>query len=164
MLVHHHHLGIRLFNYHRIYSVFISPLTMSKSTPPNPLPNHVYKILPNTSIYQGCPIPVPSSWEFPQTEVDARDGYVHLSTSEQLPGTLSRFYGSDDTVQLIKVDYKRLSSFKIVKWEQASSGGVYPHLYAILEGGYVIGLKVVARGNSWDDTTKDLREKGWLED
>ena len=131
---------------------------------PSPLPNYVYKILPNTSVYQGIPIPVPSDWQFPQTESDAQDGFVHLSTLKQLPGTLGRFYGSDDTVQLIKVDYKRLSSFKKVKWEQASSGGVFPHLYGMLEGAYVTALKVVARGSGWEDTVTQLAESGWLED
>lgn len=131
---------------------------------PNPLPNYIYKILPNTSIYQGVPVPVPADWQFPQTESDARDGFVHLSTLKQLPDTLGRFYGSDETVQVLKVDFKRLSGFKIVKWEQAGSGGVFPHLYGKLEGAYVPALKVVAKGKGWEGTVNDLAESGWLED
>ncbi|KAI5116510.1 hypothetical protein M0805_001865 [Coniferiporia weirii] len=130
---------------------------------PNPLPNYVYKILPNTSVYQGVPVPVPSDWEFPQTQVDLNDGFVHLSTLAQLPNTLSRFFGGDAMVQLLKVDYARMSAFKIVKWETASNGAAFPHLYARLTGEFVRDLKVVAKGDSWEETAKILEDKGWLE-
>ena len=130
---------------------------------PSPLPNYVYKIFPNTSPYQGTPIPVPSDWEFPQTEVDARDGFVHMSTLQQLPNTLTRFYGSDETVQLLKVEFKRLSSFKIVKWEKASNGDSFPHLYARLTGDFVLDLKLVGKDGDWKSTVEKLKDEQWLE-
>ena len=130
---------------------------------PSPLPNYIYKIFPNTTVYQGTPIPVPSDWSFPQTEVDAKDGFVHLSTLRQLPGTLSRFFTADDTVQLLKVDFARLSAFKIVKWEQASNGDSFPHLYAELTGEFVRDLKVVKKNSSWESTVEELIKQGWLE-
>jgi len=130
-----------------------------------PQPNYVYKILPNTPVYQGTPIPVPPSWIFPQTEVDAKDGFIHMSTAVQLPGTLSRFFGSDETVQLLKIDYKRLSSFKIVKWEKASNGDTFPHLYAQLEGEYVRELKIVGKGeSSWEAAVETLAQDGFVEE
>ena len=131
---------------------------------PNPLPDFVYKIFANTSVYQGTPIPVPASWVFPQTDVDAKDGFVHMSTAQQLPGTLSRFFAGDSAVQLLKIDYKKLSGFKIVKWEKASNGDVFPHLYAKLEGEYVLDIKLVAKGDGWDYAMKELQQEGWLEE
>ncbi len=115
---------------------------------PNPLPDHVYKILPNTSIYQGIPKPVPSSYEFPGTALDAQDGLVHLSTVTQLGSVLNRFFvgKEDETIQLIKIDFKRLKAWKIVKWEKASDGESYPHLFATLEGEYVRDWRLVSRG------------------
>jgi len=133
---------------------------------PNQLPNYVYKILPNTSFFQGIPIPVPDSHEIKQTDVDARDGFVHMSTVAQLGGTLNRFFSSesDSIVQLLKVDYKRLSAFKVVKWERASNGESFPHLYATLVGEYVRDVKLVARGvHGWEDALGKLVEEGWLE-
>jgi len=127
---------------------------------------YVYKILPNTAFYQGIPIPVPDSYEIKPTEVDARDGYVHMSTLTQLGDTLNRFFSSDEdkVVQLLKVDYKRLNAFKVVKWEKASNGDVFPHLYATLVGEYVRNLRLVARGKQgWQDTLGKLVEEGWLE-
>jgi uncharacterized protein (DUF952 family) len=46
---------------------------------------------------------------------DEKDGYVHMSTSTQLPGTLGRFFGDHDEVVLLKMDYRRLSSWKDVR-------------------------------------------------
>jgi len=133
---------------------------------PSPPPTHIYKILPNTSIYQGIPKPVPSSFEFPGTEADANDGFVHLSTVAQLGGVLNRFFkGKDDeTIQLLKVDFKRLKAWKIVKWEKASDGESYPHLFATLEGEYVRDWKLVSRGeHGWEDALGKLVMEGWLE-
>jgi len=132
-------------------------------TAPNPLPSYIYKILPNVPVFQGTPVPVPADWTFPQTEIDARDGYTHLSTLAQLPGTLTRFFNDDESVQLLKVDYKRVSAFKIVKWEEAGNGDVFPHLYAILTGEYVRDLKAVPKGESWVATVEKLVQEGWLE-
>ena len=126
--------------------------------------NYVYKILPNTSPFQGIANPVPASEIIPRTQVDLDDGFIHLSTSTQLPNTLSRFFASDDTVQLLKIDYKRLSSFKTVKWEKASNGDTFPHLYGQLEGEFVRELKLVAKGGGWDDTCKALEEEHFIED
>ncbi|KAH8112925.1 hypothetical protein DFH11DRAFT_391688 [Phellopilus nigrolimitatus] len=142
---------------------YCRPSLRTTMSAPTPLPNYVYKILPNTSVYQGTPIPVPSDWEFPQTQIDLDDGFVHLSTHAQLAGTLSSFFDGDATVQLLKIDFKRASAFKVVKWEKASNGDVFPHLYARLTGDLVNELKIVAKGESWGQTTKTLEEKGWLE-
>jgi uncharacterized protein (DUF952 family) len=46
---------------------------------------------------------------------DEKDGYVHMSTTTQLPGTLNRFFGDHDEVVLLKMDYRRLSSWKDVR-------------------------------------------------
>ena len=144
---------------------------------PSPIPTYVYKILPNTSPYTGTPIPIPSSWEFPKTQTDLTDGFVHMSTLSQLPSTLTRFYSSQDDltkgVQLLKVDYARLSAWKTVKWEKSRSNGEsYPHLYGTLTGEFVRDLKVVKRkedkgdekGESWEDVVDRLKKDGWLEE
>ncbi|KZS88807.1 hypothetical protein SISNIDRAFT_459422 [Sistotremastrum niveocremeum HHB9708] len=146
----------------------------TSSSAPSPLPKFIYKILPNTSRFQGTPTPIPSGWTFPSTALDANDGFIHLSTLSQLLGTLNRFFapetedGKDGTVLLVKVDLERLSAWKIVKWEKSGSGGVFPHLYgADLEGEYVRGLKIVERGEGekgWDVAVEVLKKDGWLEE
>jgi hypothetical protein len=44
---------------------------------PDPMPNYVYKILPSAP-----PDPIPTP--FPLSELDAKDGFVHLSSSWQV--------------------------------------------------------------------------------
>lgn len=45
--------------------------------PPSPLPEFVYKITP-----EAPPSPIPDS--YPLSELDQKDGFVHLSTSWQV--------------------------------------------------------------------------------
>ena len=108
--------------------------------------------------------------------LDLKDGFVHLSTAQQLPGTLNRFFAEHSEVVLLKIDYARLAAFKRVKWEQASNGDTFPHLYgAGIEGEYVDSFKELkrlagasAQGEkgaeaSWDDVLEDLKKEGWLQ-
>jgi uncharacterized protein (DUF952 family) len=135
-------------------------------TGPAITPNYIYKILPNTSFFQGIPVPVPESFEIKPTEVDVKDGFVHMSTVAQLGGTLNRFFSSkgDSIIQLLKVEYRKLSAAKVVKWEKASDGNSFPHLYGTLVGEYVRDIRLIARGvHGWEHTMSKLSEEGWLE-
>ena len=49
----------------------------SESQAPSPLPTYVYKILP-----EAPPTPLPSP--YPPSELDRKDGFVHLSSAEQV--------------------------------------------------------------------------------
>jgi uncharacterized protein (DUF952 family) len=114
-------------------------------------PAYIYKILPHHSVQPryAFPIPIPASHEFALSELDAKvvlplplarpsrapadgqsepphcwqDGFLHFSTASQLEGTLSRFFADQPAVTLLKCDYARLSGWKVIKWEQAGSGG-----------------------------------------
>lgn len=114
-----------------------------------------------------------------------------MSTASQLAGTLNRFFEDDPKVVLLKMDYARLSGFKIVKWEPSGSGegastapplcllakrsaltspgrrAVFPHLYAQLEGENVedhMDLEKKPGETSWDDALERARRAGWLKD
>ncbi len=56
------------------------------------------------------------------TELDLKDGFVHMSTAKQVPGVLKRFFDNVPSVAILRMDYARLSSFKRVSWDQTSSG------------------------------------------
>lgn len=122
-----------------------------------------------------------SSHLFTLPPLDEKDGFVHLSTAKQLPGTLSRFFGEEDEVVLLKMDYRRLSSWKDVRWEGTSSGEAFPHLYGYgIEGEMVESFKEVRRGDasgggggdvegegrekqiSWEEALRKLEQEGWL--
>lgn len=66
---------------------------------------------------------------------DLKDGFIHLSTHEQLYPTFVRKYGYFSSVDstfkrnfnLLAID---LNTSENVKWEKAKNGIVYPHLYS----------------------------------
>jgi len=61
---------------------------------------------------------------------DQRDGFVHLSTAEQLAGTLRKHFAGRTDLQLAAVD---LGSFGAsLRWEESRDGQLFPHLYGPL--------------------------------
>ena len=61
---------------------------------------------------------------------DRADDFLHFSTAEQVPGTLERYYAGADDLVLVAVDPTPLGA--ALKYEPASNGALYPHLYANL--------------------------------
>ncbi|TNE56670.1 MAG: DUF952 domain-containing protein [Alphaproteobacteria bacterium] len=58
---------------------------------------------------------------------DLRDGFIHFSTAAQLPGTLARIFSGENDVLIAEFKVADLSD--ALKWEEASNGENYPHLY-----------------------------------
>lgn len=64
---------------------------------------------------------------------DLRDGYIHLSTSRQLPGTLSKHFSGQTELLLISYDVDSLGA--ALRWQPARQGELFPHYYARLPVG-----------------------------
>lgn len=60
---------------------------------------------------------------------DKRDGFIHMSESFQLMGTLNKHYRDSKTIILAQFDAKLLQG---VKWEISRSGEEFPHIYGAL--------------------------------
>lgn len=61
---------------------------------------------------------------------DRRDGFIHLSTAEQLAGTLDKHFAEQNDLHLAVVD---LGSFGAsLRWEESRGGALFPHLYGPL--------------------------------
>jgi len=74
--------------------------------------------------------------EFRGSDLDRRDGFIHLSAAEQLAGTLrAHFAGQRDLVLL----YVRLDALpeSALRWEPSRAGALFPHLYAPLSAAAV---------------------------
>jgi uncharacterized protein (DUF952 family) len=67
---------------------------------------------------------------FAGSPADLADGYIHLSTAEQLPGTLDKHYAGQSDLHLAAVDLGAFS--ESLKWEAARGGALFPHLYTAL--------------------------------
>lgn len=61
---------------------------------------------------------------------DRRDGFIHLSTADQVAGTLARYFGAVDELLLVAVDPEVLEAD--LRWEPSRGGALFPHLYASL--------------------------------
>ncbi|WP_300378054.1 DUF952 domain-containing protein [Henriciella sp.] len=64
------------------------------------------------------------------TDLDAVDGYVHLSAKDQVRETLALHYAGHDGVHLYEFIAERLGGH--VKWEESRGGQLFPHLYDTL--------------------------------
>lgn len=67
---------------------------------------------------------------FKGAPVDLADGYIHLSTAEQLRGTLDKHFVGQEGLWLAAVDLDALGD--AVKWEESRGGQLFPHIYGDL--------------------------------
>lgn len=62
---------------------------------------------------------------------DLRDGFVHLSTAAQVPGTLAKHFAGRGALVLLELAAAELSSDEL-RWEPSRGGQLFPHLYGSL--------------------------------
>jgi uncharacterized protein (DUF952 family) len=127
---------------------------------PTPLPTYLYKILPTSP-----PSPLPE--RLPLSDLDKNDGYIHLSTSEQVPSTAEKFFDKDDVLYLLKIKYSDLAAGtdgdgKVksegekaeIKWEEVGRG-CFAHFYGgDLGSGNVKEVLKMAKEGSWAESIK----------
>lgn len=82
--------------------------------------------------------------------VDIEDGYIHLSTAEQLPETLEKWFTGFERLALIEVDAGHFGPE--LKWEKARGGALFPHLYDELPMIAVRTVRLLRKGD----------EGGWM--
>jgi len=67
---------------------------------------------------------------FAGAPVDVADGYIHLSTADQLTATVDKHFAGRSDLHVAAVD---LGSFgESLKWEESRGGELFPHLYGPL--------------------------------
>ena len=67
---------------------------------------------------------------FAGAPIDLQDGYIHLSTADQLGETIEKHFAGQTGLWLAAVDLDALG--ETVKWEPSRGGDLFPHLYALL--------------------------------
>ena len=71
--------------------------------------------------------------------IDLADGYIHMSTADQLDETLSKHFVGQSGLVIAEID---LGSFgDALKWEASRGGALFPHLYAPLPMTAVVGVQ-----------------------
>lgn len=67
-----------------------------------------------------------SGW-FAGSPDDLRDGYIHMSTAEQVPGTRAKYFADQPDAVLLAIDSGALG--EALRWEPSRGGALFPHLY-----------------------------------
>ncbi len=85
-----------------------------------------------------------AEWVFRGSAVDLADGYVHLSTAEQVVETATRHFADRTELVLLAVDTDRLG--EDLRWEPSRGGALFPHLYAPLPLDAVVAQQALPDG------------------
>ena len=101
-------------------------------------PAIAYKVLTGPQLAE-----LEENGSFAGSLADLADGFIHLSTAEQLPGTLDKHFAGHADVHLAAVDLEVLGD--AVKWEPSRGGDLFPHIYAELPLSAVIAYSPVER-------------------
>ncbi len=63
----------------------------------------------------------------PGAPIDLADGFIHLSTAEQAPGTAAKHFAGAEGLMLAALDATALGD--ALRWEASRGGAAFPHLY-----------------------------------
>jgi uncharacterized protein (DUF952 family) len=79
----------------------------------------------------------------PTYEADSlqTEGFIHLSTAEQVPGVLERYYANVPDLLLLHIDPNMLT--EDLRFEPATNNEHFPHLYGPLNRDAVVEVKNV---------------------
>lgn len=68
--------------------------------------------------------------EFGGAPIDIADGYIHLSTADQLEETLAKHFARQDNLVVAEIDLSALG--ETVRWEVSRGRQLFPHIYGRL--------------------------------
>lgn len=81
---------------------------------------------------------------FEGAPIDLADGYIHLSTAEQLTETVDKHFAGQTGLWVATIDLDLLAD--AVKWEPSRGGALFPHVYATLPMDAVRAAMPLERG------------------
>ena len=84
------------------------------------------------------------------TDLDKRDGFIHLSTASQLATTLSFYFQESEEVILLQLDLDKINKDKLLYEEPYPNEGKrkspFPHLYSELITDQIANIWTIKRG------------------
>ena len=80
---------------------------------------------------------------YPGSAVDLRDGYIHMSTAEQLDETARRHFSGLQDLLKVTLDTASLADLpdEALRWEPSRGGALFPHLYVPLPLSAVLSVE-----------------------
>jgi len=89
---------------------------------------------------------------FEGAAVDLQDGFIHLSTLEQLTETVDKHFAGQNDLHVAAVDLAAYEE-QAVRWEESRGGQLFPHLYAPLLLETVVAYGALSRND--DGTVRE---------
>ena len=80
--------------------------------------------------------------------VDLADGYIHLSTADQLAGTLAKHFTREEGLVLLALEADALEP---LEWEPSRGGALFPHLYREMTRADVLWSRTLPLGPEGHD-------------
>ena len=80
-----------------------------------------------------------SEGTFTGAPVDLADGYIHMSTADQLDETLAKHFAGETGLVIATIDLSQLGA--ALKWEVSRGGARFPHYYGALPLAAVVQTK-----------------------
>ena len=84
-------------------------------------PTTAYKVLTAEQMAE-----LEATGSFAGAPVDLADGYIHLSTPEQLTETVDKHFAGQSDLHVAAID---LAAFGDIRWEESRGGQLFPHIY-----------------------------------
>ena len=74
-----------------------------------------------------------------------------MSTAQQVPGTVHRFFGDCQELEILKVKVSSVN--EKLKWEASSSHGVFPHIHGNLLSSDIVESQIFTRDSNmtWEE-------------
>lgn len=80
---------------------------------------------------------------FDGSELDIKDGFIHLSFKEQIDGIRQKFFTEVLQIVLVSLDNAKLDSSLLKVEANKPNGNKYPHYYGQLSLEMVIDAKII---------------------
>ncbi|GLB37715.1 putative protein of unknown function (DUF952) [Lyophyllum shimeji] len=131
-------------------------------------PNYIYKLVQHS-------VPTPNNHDdlperLPVSDIDQNSGFVHLSTSVQVAGTLRHFFADDPGVYVLRIPYDPVE--ERIRWEDPKAEvcgprggeGMFPHLYNGLKLGKdeIDRVEILENGAGGWDAALEKAYMDWL--
>lgn len=86
--------------------------------------------------------------------IDLQDGYVHISTADQVRETAAKHFAGEDDLFLLAIETDKLGDE--LKWEESRGGALFPHLYRELRTTDILWSKPLPLGPDGHEFPADI--------
>jgi uncharacterized protein (DUF952 family) len=76
---------------------------------------------------------------FAGAPIDLSDGYIHLSSAEQVDETLEKHFAGQLGLIIAEIDLTGFGA--ALKWEVSRGGALFPHVYGVLPRASVLSIR-----------------------